>query len=182
MSSCPDLKRFLKPFGIKRQIFWTPILQLAEICHSYYDAHTGLTVGNTCVWIRPPWTHASSSPYDNIGRRRWSLRTMSADIPSIQRRYHSKSESLPLKRSLAPHTRTAAWQSLVPWIFRHRAVWRICSVNKPEMCIRDRLLNMRKLTLTRRAPGCPEIQKNNLSPVIAKGYLFSCLLYTSRCV
>ena len=46
MSSCPDLKRFLKPLGNKRQIFWTPILQLAEICHSYYDAHTGLPVGN----------------------------------------------------------------------------------------------------------------------------------------
>ena len=28
--SCPDLKCFLKPPGNKRQIFWTPILQLAE--------------------------------------------------------------------------------------------------------------------------------------------------------
>lgn len=92
MSSCPDLKRFLKPFGIKRQIFWTPILQLAKNVIATMTRTQAFRL-ETRVCLRPPRTHASSSPYDNIGRRRWSLRTMSADIPSIQRRYHSKSES-----------------------------------------------------------------------------------------
>ena len=94
MSSCPALQCFLKPLGYKRQIFRTaPILQLAENVIASMTHIQAFQSQTSYACLRPPRTHASSSPFDNIGRRRWSLKTMSADIPSIPRRYHSKSES-----------------------------------------------------------------------------------------